>query len=296
MRPSPALAGLLLLASTPSFAQHEGHQMPQAESSTATPSAAPDTTATPEPSHHAMHVAQPPLPAPTAAERAAAFPDMQGMDMRDHMDDDPFTTMLQVDQLEWRDDDDGDGLGWDVRAWTGYTFNRVWLRSEGVRRDGDTRHGEAELLWGHAVDPWWDVVAGVRHDFGGDVSRDWVAIGVHGLAPYKFEVEATAYVGESGRLAAKFEAEYDVLLSNRLILQPKVEATAYSRDDIENHVGKGLSDVEFGLRLRYEWHRQFAPYFGYTWSRRFGRTADLADDADESTLEHGWVAGVRVWF
>lgn len=301
MRRRLAIAGALLLACMPVLAQHAGHGTQagaqQQESEHVAPEDPAHAHGAQDHSAHAMPQApRTPLPEPTAAERAAAFPDLHGMDMRDHMDDDPFVAMLQVDQLEWRDGGDANTVGWDVRGWAGYSFNRAWLRSEGERRDGHTEHGKVELLWGHAFDAWWDVVAGVRHDIGGANPRDWLAIGVQGLAPYKFEVEATAYVGESGRFAAALEVEYDVLLGNRLILQPKATLAAYGRDDIGNRIGEGLSSAEFGLRLRYEFHRQFAPYIGYSWSRNFGRTADFADDAGEPVSPHGWVAGVRFWF
>jgi len=237
-----------------------------------------------------------PLPSPTAEERAAAFPDLHGMDMSAHMDDDPLIGMLQFDQLEWQNDGDAAGLGWNLRGWLGHVDNRLWLRSEGERRDGRTGHGDVELLWGHATGPWWDAMLGVRHDFGQGRPRDWAAFGVQGLAPYKFEVAATAYVGESGRLAARAEVEYELLLTNRLILQPKLEANFYGRDDPENGIGQGLSDAAFGLRLRYEFRREFTPYAGYVWSRSFGETADIAEKAGGRRSEGQWVAGLRFWF
>src|SRR3546814_3143554 len=107
---------------------------------------------------------------------------------------------------------------------------------------------------------------------------------------------ATGYIGSAGRLAARHEGEYEVLLTNRLILQPKLEANRYSRDDDENHIGKGLSDASFGLRLRYEFSRRFAPYVGHVVTRRFGDTADFVEAAGGDAGEHSWVAGVRFWF
>ena len=183
-------------------------------------------------------------------------------------------------------------------TWTlGRNFDKLLLRSEGERVDGDTEHADAELLWSRATGPWWDRVLGIRHDAGGHgPSRTWAAIGVQGLAPYMFELEATAYVGESGRLAARFEGEYELLLSNRLILQPNLEADLYSRDDPANAVGSGLSEVEFGLRLRYEFSPRFAPYVGHVWSRKFGRTARFSEDEGFEADDRAWVAGIRIWF
>lgn len=275
---------LLTSFALPAYAQHEGHGQPapqdhsqhQVETKPEEPQAAPS-----------------PFPEPTAEERAAAFPDLGGMDMRDHMEDNPLVAVLRVDQLEWNQDD---ALGWNLRAGIGRNFDKLWLRSEGEKPEDGDAHGDAELLWSHATGPWWDRVIGVRSDFGDGPSRQWLAIGVVGLAPYKFEVEATGYIGTSDRFAAKLEGEYEILLTNQWILQPKLEANLYSKDDFENGIGKGLSDAEFGLRLRYEFSPQFAPYVGYAWSRKFGDTADLAESAGESATEHGWVAGLRFWF
>lgn len=274
---------MLICFASPAFAQHEGHDMSQVPAA----EHAPKKTELSSPT---------PLPSPTAEERAAAFPDLHGMDMRDHMDDDPVIGMVQFDELEWRKNDGADTLAWNLRSWLGRVDDRLWLRSEGERRDGSTEHGDVELLWGHATGPWWDAMLGVRHDFGQGRPRDWAAFGVQGLAPYKFEVAATAYVGDSGRLAARAEAEYELLLTNRLILQPKLELNLYSRDDPENGIGQGLSGAEFGLRLRYEIRREFAPYLGYVWSRKFGATADMAEAAGGDRSEAQWVAGVRFWF
>lgn len=275
MRAAPLLLALL---AAPAHAQHEHHEPAP---KTAQPSPAPP----------------PALPQPTAAERAAAFPDLGGMDMRDHMDEDPLVATLLFDQLEWRDAGDGaDGLAWNLRGRVGDSRDRLWLRSEGERHDGTTDEGDMELLWGRPLDAWWDVVAGVRHDIGHGPARDWVAVGVQGLAPYKFEVEATAYLGTGGRTALRAEAEYDVLLTNRLVLQPSLGVEVHGRDDRERRIGAGLSEAELGLRLRYEFRREFAPYAGVVWSRSYGRTAGFAraDGADDT--ERMWVAGFRFWF
>lgn len=276
------IATLFALAS-PAYAQHQDHSshlMQDHSQHQATPTA----EAPPAPS---------PFPQPTAEERAAAFPDLGDMDMSEHMQDNPLIAVLRVDQLERNQDD---ALGWNLRAGLGRNFDKLWLRSEGERPDGGEVDGDAELLWSHATGPWWDRVIGVRSDFGDGPSRQWLALGVVGLAPYKFEIEATAYVGDSGRFAARVEGEYELLLSNRLILQPKLEADFYGKDDAANGIGQGLSEAEFGLRLRYEFSPQFAPYVGYAWSRKFGDTADLAEASRGEADENGWIAGVRFWF
>lgn len=281
-----ALAGLLLCIAPPAFAQHEGHTVP----TPTTPSIAPPPERLPADGSPA------PLPLPTPEARAAAFPDLHGMRMQDHMDDDPVIATLRFDRLEWQRGDEESGLGWELQGWAGDLQNRLWLRSEGERRDGRIEHGDVELLWGRPTGPWWDRVAGLRHDLGAGPSRDWLAVGVQGLAPYKFEVAATAYLGTEGRTAARVEAEYELLLTNRLILQPRLEANLYGKDDPARGIGKGLSDAAFGLRLRYEVGRQFAPYFGYEWIRTFGETARLAETERGSRSEGMWVAGIRFWF
>lgn len=280
-----SLASTALVFAASSFAQHEGHAMPQPQHEPRQDER-PAMQGTEAPS---------PFPAPTAAEYAAAFPaELEGMDMSAHMDDNPLVWVLRGDELERGEHDT---LGWDLRAGIGRNFDKLWLRSEGERSHGETAHAVTELLWSHATGPWWDRTLGLRHDSGGSgPSRDWLAVGVQGLAPYKFELEVTGYVGESGRLAARLEGEYEVLLTNRLILQPKLEANLYSRDDRANHIGSGLSDVEFGLRLRYEFSPRFAPYIGHAWMRRFGATADLFEAAGEDASERRWIAGVRFWF
>jgi copper resistance protein B len=234
-----------------------------------------------------------PFPEPTAEERAAAFPDLGGMDMSTHMQEDPLLASLRVDQLETSRDDT---VGVALRATWGGSYDRLLLRGEAEKPRDGRGHGHGELLWSHATGPWWDRLVGVRSDFGEGPSRQWLALGVAGLAPYKFEIEATAYIGHSGRAAARVEAEYEILLTNRWILQPQLEANVYSRADVENALARGLSDAGFGLRLRHEFSPQFAPYVGYAWSRKFGATADLADKAGEPSSEHGWVAGLRFWF
>ncbi|WDS36977.1 copper resistance protein B [Pseudoxanthomonas sp.] len=246
---------------------------------------------------HAGHGAHAPspavLPPPTPEALAAAFPDLGGMDMSLHMDDNPTVAVLRADRLEHVE---GGSTAWDARFGIGGNFDKFWLRSEGEQTRGEQAQGDVQLQWSHATGPWWDRVVSLRSDFGPGPSRQWAGIGVMGLAPYKFELEAHVYAGEQGRLAARFEGEYELLLTNRLILTPRVELNAYSKDDPANRIGKGLSDGEAGLRLRYEFTRQFAPYVGYAWSRSFGDTADLARAHDEAALDHGWVAGLRFWF
>lgn len=232
-----------------------------------------------------------PIPALTDADRAAAFPVLtQAMEHAS-----PVNRYVLLDQLEWQDAKGG-AQAWDAKSWIGTDLNRLWLRSEGEREDGRTGSAFAEALYGRAISPWWDLVVGVRNDFRPGPERTWAALGVQGLAPYKFDIEATAYIGESGRSHARVEAEYELLLSNRLILQPQLEAELYGESDRQRRIGAGLSSVELGLRLRYEIRREFAPYLGVVWSRKFGDSADFSRADGERVEDTRLVAGVRIWF
>lgn len=203
---------------------------------------------------------------------------------------------VQFNRLEAWNADPGTGLAWEGQAWVGTDTDRLWLRSEGEQVDGLLESADLEVLYGRPVSRWWDLVAGVRHDFAPGGSRDFVAIGVIGLAPYKFEVAATAYLGQSGQSAARVEVEYETLLTNRLVLQPLVEMEINGRDDPRRGIGSGLSTVEAGLRLRYEVTRRFAPYVGVVHERAFGRTADFRKDDGHAARDTRIVAGARIWF
>lgn len=201
-----------------------------------------------------------------------------------------------IDQLEAFDGDSATGQSLDAQAWYGSDLDKVWFKADGERSDGRLEDLRTELLWNRAIATYWGVQAGVRHDFGEGPDRTWAAVGVQGLAPYWFEVEATAYVGQSGRTAARVEAEYELLLTQRLILQPDVEANLYGKDDRARGIGSGLSDINVGLRLRYEFTRKFAPYVGISYTRKFGKTADIAREDLGEVDDTQLVAGFRIWF
>ncbi|MGE7955268.1 copper resistance protein B [Pseudomonas sp. NPDC089530] len=233
-----------------------------------------------------------PIPVLTDADRRAAFPPVAGHGVHDKA----INSFWLVDRLEYQDADDGSALAWDLNGWIGGDIDRLWLRSEGERTNGHTESAQVEALWGHAIGPWWDVVSGVRQDFKPGAPQTWAALGLQGMALYNFESEATAYLGEGGQSALGLKAEYDILLTNRLILQPTAEVNLYGKNDPQRGIGSGLSDLEAGLRLRYELHRQFAPYVGVTWNRSYGKTADYAREEGEDNSEARLVLGVRLWF
>ena len=204
--------------------------------------------------------------------------------------------MLLLDQLETVHGPGGSAQAWEAQAWYGFDENKLWLRSEGDVSTGKVEDGNIEALWNHAIATYWGSQLGVRHDFGAGPSRDWVAFGVQGLAPYWFELEATGYVGSAGRMAARLRADYEVLFTQRLILQPELEFNLYGKDDPARGIGSGLSDVQFGLRLRYEIRREFAPYVGINWVRRVGTSADYARADGRPVFDQQLVAGFRIWF
>lgn len=233
-----------------------------------------------------------PIPMLTDADRRAAFPPLGGHQMHDSA----INSFLLLDQLEYQDADEGSTLAWDASGWIGGDINRLWIRSEGERTNGVTEDAELQLLYGRSVSPWWDVVAGVRQDFKPESPQTWAAFGIQGMALYDFEAEATAFIGENGQTAARLEGDYDILLTNRLILQPTAEANFYGKNDPERGVGSGLANTEVGLRLRYEIVRQFAPYIGVSWNRSYGKTADFIRDEGGDVDEARFVAGIRMWF
>jgi copper resistance protein B len=235
-------------------------------------------------------------PAVAPADRAAAFPDLSGVSMREHMNDDPTNVMFLVDRLERRDATGSSPSIWDANLWIGRDFNKLLLRTEGEVLKGRVEDANLEALWARPVSRWWELVVGARQDFRPEPARSWLALGVVGLAPYRVQVEATAYVGEGARTALALQLEYELLLTNRLILQPRLEINAYGKEDRSRGIGAGVSDLELGLRLRYEIRREFAPYVGVAWANKFGATADFARAGGTDPYELQVLAGLRVWY
>lgn len=203
---------------------------------------------------------------------------------------------LLIDRLERNHSKHGSATAYDAQAWFGRDFDRLVLKADGEYARGRVQEARTELLWGHAVAPYWDVQAGLRYDSGGNQSRSWLAFGLQGLAPYWFDVDAAFYVGDEGRTALRLAAEYDLLWTQKLIVQPRIEIHAYGKDDPAREIGRGLSNGAVGLRVRYEFSRQFAPYVGVERTSKWGRTGDIADADGQPRHETRWVAGVRFWF
>lgn len=232
------------------------------------------------------------IPPLTDEDRKAAFPDVEGHAVHDQA----VHYFVLFDQFEWQTAGEGSGLNIDSKAWIGRDRNRLWLRADGDSDEGRIGEAQAHVLFGRQFSRWWDIVGGIRQDFRPGPARTWAAIGIQGLAPYWFEVEATAYVGASGRTHARLEVEYELLLTNRLVLQPLAEVEIVGKSDPDRGVGAGVSTTDAGFRLRYEFRREIAPYVGVAWSHKWGKTADFAEAAGEETGGARLVTGLRLWF
>ncbi|HET6435623.1 MAG TPA: copper resistance protein B, partial [Xanthomonadaceae bacterium] len=181
-------------------------------------------------------------------------------------------------------------------AWIGTDLDRLWLRLQGARGDGGVEDAALEVLYGRSVSPWWDALVGLRQDYRRPHSETQAVLALHGLAPMKIETELSAFVGDGGRVQARLEFAYDALLSDRWLLQPRLELDAYDRADRARGIGAGLSQAEFGLRLHYRASRRFMPYVGVVHERAFVGAATLRRGGGEPAQETRVVAGISAWF
>ncbi len=212
--------------------------------------------------------------------------------------DEQVFTLVQIDELEYRAQDGDDLVTWQALGRIGTDRHKLALKTEGefVLDSDKLERAEAQLLYQRPISNFFDAQIGVRHDFKPDPSRSYAVVGMFGLAPQWFEFDASLFASHKGDVSARFEAEYDLLLTQRLVLRPTAEVNAAFSDDKPIGVGAGFNDIELGLRLRYEFVREVAPYVGVNWERKLGKTADLARDAGEDDNVFSVVAGVRVFF
>lgn len=221
------------------------------------------------------------------------------------IEDSPIRGYFLIDQLEHTTTryrggkQSDDALRFNTAGWIGGDYNRVWIYTEGTKPyNGKLEGVDVQVLYGRLVAPFWDLQAGLRYSkpIAGGPSRNFAVFGVQGLAPYRFDVQAAAFVSERGKVSARAELEYELLLTQRWILQPRF-ATNFALQEVrEQGIGRGLNDVELGLRLRYEIKREFAPYVGASWQNRYGGAARFARERGEDIGGRRLVAGVRVWF
>lgn len=206
-------------------------------------------------------------------------------------------SMFIIDQLEWRPGKGGDGFAWDGEGWIGGDIDRLAFKTEGEGVfGGKLEQAEVQVGWSHALDPWFNVRAGARHDFRPGPKRTYAVLGIEGLAPYWFEVEGQAFLSNKGEVSARAEASYDQRVTQRLIAQPRVELNFSAQDVRELDIASGMNSIETGIRLRYEIVREFAPYIGINWERKIGRGADFAKAQGDKPSTLRFVTGVRFWF
>ena len=251
--------------------------------------------------HAEEEVGQEPAPAPPKDHAADRFYDPaimaseRALLRKEHGGALASKIMLNLGEYQVRNGENG--YRWEGEAWFGGDINRLVVKSEG---EGGVKSGvsagEVQALYSRAISPYFDVQAGVRYDFKPDPTRTYATIGIEGLAPYWFETQSALFLSDHGELLGRLEGTYDLRLSQRLILQPRAEINLAAQDIPEIGVGSGVSNAELGLRLRYEIRREFAPYIGVTYDRKFGGTADFARANGEDTEETGLVIGIRAWF
>jgi copper resistance protein B len=238
----------------------------------------------------------PPALAETRATNAEPTPGMESGAMQPVMDQGIYAHAI-FNQLEGRWNGSDTQFRWDGQGWVGTDYDKLLIKSEGtLQSNGTVDDGQQQFLYSRAVTTYFDLQGGLRSDIDSRPTRNWGAFGIEGLAPYFFDLEVTGFVSGEGHLAGKLEASYDLLINQRLILQPQIELNVYSKADPARLVGAGFSDIDTGLRLRYELSRQFAPYIGVVYEEKFGQTANFARQAGESTGDLRFAFGVRVWF
>jgi len=204
---------------------------------------------------------------------------------------------LMADRFEARIHDGETVLLWDGQGWYGGDIHKVWFKTEGeyAFEDDAFEEFEVQALWSRAISTYFDFQAGLRYDLEPEDLFHGV-IGIQGLAPHWWEVDAAAFVSDQGDVTARIEAENDLRLTQRLILQPRLEIELAAQDIPERDIGAGLSKLDAGLRLRYEIRREFAPYVGVEWERNFGETAGRIEAAGGNPDQTVFVVGLRVWF
>jgi copper resistance protein B len=206
-------------------------------------------------------------------------------------------THVMFNQLEGRSSGQGNALRWDGEAWIGTDMNRLWIKSEGYLKGDTMSDGDHEVLYDRPIPRmrYFDAQVGVREDLDSGPNRTWGAVGIEGLAPHFFEFEPTLYFSDGGNVAGRVEGSYDLLLTQRLIAQPEFELNFYNKSDPARGNGSGLSDLDSGVRIRYDIRRKFAPYVGFAYMAKYGETATFARQAGQTVVSPTFVFGLRVW-
>lgn len=262
----------------PAIAQHQGHTMPMMEESEIE-----ETSAT--------------------EKREASDYDLEETppEWGEPIHDSQSFSLFVFDQLEYRVNDGENSFNWDASGWRGGDHERLWLKTEGsVGLDTGAGEAEIQLLYGKLVSPFWDFQAGLRYDqkFGEEENpgRAFAVVGMQGLSPYLFEIDTALFISEEGDISARFTAEQQFLLTQKLILQPEIEINVAAQTVEKFGVGSGINDIELGLRLRYEVNRNFAPYLGVNWETKLFGSADFARSEEGNISDFSVVGGARLLF
>lgn len=328
------LATLSLGVTAPALAQHEGHgtaktpapqapapktpaprspapqQQPAAPAESSAEHVHDDKSAVSGPEQHAGHemaeeVVDPPeagndvppdAPTEFAADRFFGADDMnraRGVLRDEHGG--ALTYKIMADTIEYRSRRGEDGYAWNAEAWFGGDIDRLVVKTEG-EGGHDIESAEIQALYSRAWDHVTDLQIGIRQDIEPNPSRTYLALGFQTVLPYWFEAEGALFVGERAQVLGRLDGNYDFRLTQRLVLQPRAEVNFAAQDDASIGLGSGLSDAELGLRLRYEFQREFAPYIGVSWERKFGDTADYARANGESAETTSFIVGLRAWY
>ncbi|MBI0533697.1 copper resistance protein B [Sphingomonas sp. TX0522] len=278
--------------------QHSGHDMQGMSGMAGMPGMAAEGVQQTGTALPAGNAPAPPLPTDHAAD-AVYGADAMAMGrhhLQQHHGGQNFSQVL-LNLAEYQFRNGRDGYRWDGEAWFGGDINRLFIKSEG---EGAFRKGiesaEVQALYSRTIGPYFNLQAGVRQDLGPSPKRTYATVGLQGLAPGFFELEGAVFLSNKGDVLGRLGGYYDQRITQRLILQPRAELNFAAQDVPENRIGSGLSNAELGLRLRYEIRREFAPYVGVSWDRRFGDTARYARADGDRATSKSIVAGIRVWF
>lgn len=209
---------------------------------------------------------------------------------------DPIISKVMIDQLEIRDDSSETETVLEGQTWIGKDLKKLWIKLDSEYVDGDEYETELQLLYSKAVAPYWDLQMGLRSDNSPDENENWAVVGLQGLAPYYFETDVATFVSEEGDIAARASFEYELLFTQKLILSPEISLDAFAQNNKDEGMGSGLASSSIGLRLRYEWVREFAPYVGFSQTNLYGKTQDYARAAGLDSDSSQWVVGIRAWF
>jgi copper resistance protein B len=211
-------------------------------------------------------------------------------------DDDPRVGMLTFDRIELRDGDGDPSVVFEAEGWVGQDLNKLWFKSESEHADGSWEEAEVQAGWRRAIAPHWDFKVGARHDYRPNPSRTWAVVGFEGTAPYGIDVDAALFVGESGRAGLRLKAEYELALTQRLMLVPDLEINAHRENDAATGTGSGLSDMSLGVRLMYGLTDRVTPYVGIVWDRSFGNTSEFAKAEGDDNDSTRFNLGIQAWF